>query len=60
MRVFFMSFFQYNISSKSIIDTRLLTVLKTGVAVAIESHTYSRGTKVSNHDLSERRALALN
>ncbi|SDX47796.1 Outer membrane protein OmpA [Lutibacter oricola] len=45
--------------AKRIIDTRLLPVLKTGVAVAIESHTDSRGSKTSNQDLSERRALAV-
>jgi len=46
-------------AAKNIIDTRLLPILKTGVAVAIESHTDSRGTKESNQDLSERRALAV-
>jgi outer membrane protein OmpA-like peptidoglycan-associated protein len=45
--------------AKRIIDTRLLPILKTGVAVAIESHTDSRGTKESNQDLSERRAQAV-
>ena len=45
--------------AKRIIDTRLLPILKTGVAVALESHTDSRGTKESNQDLSERRALAV-
>jgi len=45
--------------AKSIIDARLLPILKTGVAVAIESHTDSRGTKESNQNLSERRALAV-
>ncbi|WP_111709574.1 OmpA family protein [Lutibacter citreus] len=45
--------------AKRIIDTRLLPVLKTGVAVVLESHTDSRGSKVSNQDLSERRALAV-
>lgn len=45
--------------AKRIIDTRLLPILKSGVAVAIESHTDSRGTKESNQDLSERRALAV-
>ena len=45
--------------AKRIIDTRLLPVLKTGVAVALESHTDSRGSKVSNQDLSERRAVAV-
>ncbi|WP_456379140.1 OmpA family protein [Lutibacter sp.] len=46
-------------AAKRIIDSRLLPILKTGVAVAIESHTDSRGTKTSNQDLSERRALAV-
>ena len=46
-------------AAKRIIDTRLLPILNTGVAVAIESHTDSRGTKESNQDLSERRALAV-
>lgn len=46
-------------AAKKIIDTRLLPILKTGVAVAIESHTDARGTKESNQDLSERRALAV-
>ncbi|MBT8317428.1 MAG: OmpA family protein [Lutibacter sp.] len=46
-------------AAKKIIDSRLLPILKTGVAVAIESHTDSRGTKESNQDLSERRALAV-
>lgn len=45
--------------AKRIIDARLLPILKTGVAVAIESHTDSRGTKESNQDLSERRAQAV-
>jgi len=45
--------------AKRIIDTRLLPVLKTGVAVALESHTDSRGTKESNQDLSERRAMTV-
>jgi outer membrane protein OmpA-like peptidoglycan-associated protein len=45
--------------AKSIIDTRLLPVLRTGVAIALESHTDSRGTKESNQDLSERRAIAV-
>jgi len=46
-------------AAKNIIDTRLLPVLQTGVAVVIESHTDSRGTAASNIDLSERRALAV-
>ena len=45
--------------ARSIIDTRLLPVLKTGVAIALESHTDARGTKESNQDLSERRAMAV-
>jgi outer membrane protein OmpA-like peptidoglycan-associated protein len=45
--------------AKRIIDERLLPILKNGVAIAIESHTDMRGTKVSNQDLSERRALAV-
>ena len=45
--------------AKRIIDSRLLPILKTGVAVAIESHTDMRGTKESNQDLSERRAKAV-
>jgi OmpA-OmpF porin, OOP family len=45
--------------AKRIIDTRLLPILKTGVAVAIESHTDSRGKNVSNKDLSNRRAKAV-
>ncbi|RCS28326.1 OmpA family protein [Polaribacter sp. WD7] len=45
--------------AKRIIDARLLPILKDGVAVAIESHTDSRGTKASNQDLSERRAQAV-
>jgi len=46
-------------AAKRIIDSRLLPILNTGVAVAIESHTDSRGTKESNQNLSERRALAV-
>ncbi|WP_298778790.1 OmpA family protein [uncultured Polaribacter sp.] len=46
-------------AAKRIIDTRLLPILKTGVAVAIESHTDMRGSKASNQDLSERRANAV-
>ncbi|SNR62081.1 OmpA family protein [Lutibacter flavus] len=45
--------------AKRIIDTRLLPVLKTGVAIALESHTDARGTKESNQNLSERRAVAV-
>lgn len=46
-------------AAKRIIDTRLLPILKTGVAVAIESHTDSRGTAESNENLSQRRAQAV-
>ncbi len=45
--------------AKRIIDSRLLPILKDGVAVAIESHTDSRGSKTSNQSLSERRAQAV-
>lgn len=57
---------QWNVNSaeltpqaKSLIDTRLLPVLKDGVAVEIASHTDSRGTAESNADLSERRAQSV-
>lgn len=46
-------------SAKRIIDARLLPILKDGVAVAIESHTDARGSKVNNQNLSERRAQAV-
>ena len=46
-------------AAKRIIDGRLLPILKDGVAVAIESHTDSRGSASSNQDLSERRAQAV-
>ncbi|WP_298766615.1 OmpA family protein [uncultured Polaribacter sp.] len=46
-------------AAKRIIDARLLPILKDGVAVAIESHTDSRGSKVNNQQLSERRAQAV-
>jgi outer membrane protein OmpA-like peptidoglycan-associated protein len=46
-------------AAKSIIDSRLLPVLKDGTAVALESHTDSRGSKVNNQNLSERRAQAV-
>ena len=36
-----------------------MPVLRTGVAVALESHTDARGTAESNQDLSERRAMAV-
>jgi outer membrane protein OmpA-like peptidoglycan-associated protein len=45
--------------AKRIIDARLLPILKDGLAVAIESHTDSRGTKKNNQSLSERRAQAV-
>ena len=45
--------------AKNIIDTRLLPVLKNGVAVAIESHTDSRGSALSNQSLSDRRARSV-
>lgn len=45
--------------AKSIIDTKLLPILKEGVAVALESHTDSRGSKENNQDLSDRRAKAV-
>ncbi|WP_091897393.1 OmpA family protein [Polaribacter sp. KT25b] len=45
--------------AKRIIDERLLPILKSGVAVALESHTDARGTKESNQDLSDRRAKAV-
>ena len=46
-------------AAKGIIDGRLLPILKDGVAVAIESHTDARGSKVNNQNLSERRAQAV-
>jgi outer membrane protein OmpA-like peptidoglycan-associated protein len=46
-------------AAKRIIDTRLLPILNDGVAIALESHTDSRGTKTSNQDLSDRRAKAV-
>lgn len=45
--------------AKRIIDSRLLPILRKGVAVVLESHTDSRGTKASNQDLSDRRAKAV-
>lgn len=45
--------------AKSIIDERLLPVLKKGVAVVIESLTDARGTRANNQNLSERRAQAV-
>ncbi len=46
-------------TAKRLIDSRLLPVLKDGVQVELASHTDSRGTKVSNQDLSDRRAQAV-
>ena len=46
-------------TAKRLIDGRLLPILRQGLAVAIESHTDSRGTEESNQDLSERRAQAV-
>jgi outer membrane protein OmpA-like peptidoglycan-associated protein len=45
--------------AKRIINTRLIPILKTGVSVAIESHTDSRSSTEYNQDLSERRAQAV-
>ncbi|WP_010135129.1 OmpA family protein [Ochrovirga pacifica] len=47
--------------AKKLIDERLMTVLENnpGVKLEIASHTDSRGSKTSNQDLSERRALAV-
>ena len=45
--------------AKQLIDTRLLPILKDGVQVELASHTDSRGSKVSNQDLSDRRAKAV-
>ena len=46
-------------AAKRIIDTRLLPVLKDGVQAELASHTDSRGSKVSNQELSERRAQSV-
>jgi len=46
-------------TAKRIIDSRLLPILKEGVAIALESHTDARGSSVSNQKLSERRAQAV-
>lgn len=46
-------------AAKRIIDSRLLPILNEGVAIALESHTDSRGNKVSNQNLSDRRAKAV-
>ena len=45
--------------AKRIIDSRLLPILQDGVAIALESHTDSRGTKANNQNLSDRRAKAV-
>lgn len=47
--------------AKRLIDTRLMPVLaqNPGVKLEIASHTDSRGSKTSNQDLSERRAMAV-
>ncbi len=47
--------------AKKIIDTRLMPVLKAnpGVKLEVASHTDARGSKTSNQDLSERRAVAV-
>jgi outer membrane protein OmpA-like peptidoglycan-associated protein len=50
---------ELNEGAMAIIDARLLPILKTGVAVFIESHTDMRGTKKENEDLSNRRAKAV-
>ena len=46
-------------AAKQIIDSRLLPVLKTGVAVELASHTDARGSSSSNQALSERRAQSV-
>ena len=46
-------------TAKGLIDSRLMPVLKQGVAIEIASHTDSRGSVSSNQDLSERRAQAV-
>ncbi|MGY5353202.1 OmpA family protein [Wenyingzhuangia sp. IMCC45533] len=47
--------------AKKLIDTRLMPVLNAnpGVKLEVASHTDSRGSKESNQDLSERRAIAV-
>lgn len=45
--------------AKRIINSRLLPILEQGVAIVLESHTDSRGTKAANQDLSDRRAKAV-
>jgi outer membrane protein OmpA-like peptidoglycan-associated protein len=51
-------FFPYAKREDTNFDAQLLPILKTGVAVFIESHTDMRGTKKENQDLSDRRAKA--
>ncbi|MBU3012983.1 OmpA family protein [Polaribacter vadi] len=46
-------------AAKRIIDSRLLPILQDGVAIALESHTDSRGTEANNQNLSDRRAKAV-
>lgn len=50
---------ELNKGAKQIIDSRLLPILKTGIAVKIESHTDMRGTKKDNQILSDLRAKAV-
>ncbi len=45
--------------AKSLIDNRLLPILRDGKTVEIASHTDSRGNATYNMDLSERRAQAV-
>lgn len=47
--------------AKKLIDEKLMPVLENnpGIKLEIASHTDSRGSKTSNQDLSERRALAV-
>lgn len=53
------SSYALNEGAKRIIDARLLPILKTGVAVFIESHTDMRGTRRDNQELSDKRAKAV-
>lgn len=48
-----------NDGATTIIDARLLPILRDGMALFIESHTDMRGTKKNNQDLSDRRAKAV-
>lgn len=48
-----------NEGATTIIDARLLPILRDGMAVFIESHTDMRGTKSDNQELSDRRAKAV-